>query len=48
MFLAVLGAVWPKLMAWPLAAICLWLGLALLYRAAKEPHPERVDTPRDS
>jgi cardiolipin synthase len=32
--LAVLGAVWPRLLAWPLAAVFLWLGLALLYRAS--------------
>jgi len=48
MLLAVLSAVWPKLLAWPLAAICLWLGLALLYRAAKEPRPEPGSNPRES
>jgi cardiolipin synthase len=27
--------VWPRLLAWPLAAIGLWLGLALLLRASR-------------
>jgi len=30
-----LGFVWPRLLAWPLAAFSLWLGLALLVRAAR-------------
>ncbi len=33
--LAALGFVWPRLLAWPLAAFSLWLGLALLLRAAR-------------
>jgi hypothetical protein len=33
--LAVLGFVWPRLLAWPLAAFSLWLGLALLAHAAR-------------
>ena len=33
--LAGLGFVWPRLVAWPIAAFCLWLGLALLARAAR-------------
>ena len=33
--LAGLGFVWPRLLAWPLAALSLWLGLALLARAAR-------------
>jgi cardiolipin synthase len=33
--LAGLGFVWPRLLAWPLAAFSLWLGLALLARAAR-------------
>ena len=28
--LAALGVLWPRLLAWPLAAFSLWLGLALL------------------
>jgi len=32
--LAGVGFVWPRLLAWPLAAFSLWLGLALLARAA--------------
>jgi len=27
--------VWPRLLAWPLAAFSLWLGLALLALAAR-------------
>jgi cardiolipin synthase len=30
-----IGFVWPRLLAWPLAAFGLWLGLALLARAAR-------------
>jgi cardiolipin synthase len=33
--LAAIGFVWPRLLAWPLAAFSLWLGLALLVRAAR-------------
>lgn len=33
--LAGVGFVWPRLVAWPLAAFSLWLGLALLARAAR-------------
>jgi cardiolipin synthase len=29
------GFVWPRLLAWPLAALSLWLGLALLVSAAR-------------
>ncbi len=32
---AAIGFLWPRLLAWPLAAICLWLGLALMARAAR-------------
>lgn len=32
--LAVVGLLWPRLLAWPLALLCLWFGLALLARAA--------------
>ena len=32
--LAALGFVLPRLLAWPLAAISLWLGLALIARSA--------------
>lgn len=31
------GALWPLLLAWPLAAFCVWMGLALLLRAARLP-----------
>ena len=33
--LAGVGFVWPRLLAWPLAAFSLWLALALLARAAR-------------
>jgi cardiolipin synthase len=33
--LAAVGLVWPRLLAWPLAVLSLWLGLALLARAAR-------------
>jgi cardiolipin synthase A/B len=33
--LAGLGFLWPRLLAWPLAAISLWFGLALLARSAR-------------
>jgi len=33
--LAGVGFVWPRLLAWPLAALSLWLGLALLARGAR-------------
>jgi len=33
--LAGVGFVWPRVLAWPLAAFGLWLGLALLARAAR-------------
>jgi cardiolipin synthase len=38
--LAVVGAFWPRVLAWPIAAICAWLGLALLWRARRSPAPE--------
>ena len=37
--LAPIAAVWPKALAWPLGALALWLGIALLIRAAKAPDP---------
>ncbi|MFI4941617.1 MAG: phosphatidylserine/phosphatidylglycerophosphate/cardiolipin synthase family protein [Burkholderiales bacterium] len=37
--LAPIAAVWPKALAWPLGALALWLGIALLIRAAKAPGP---------
>jgi len=32
---AALGFLWPRLVAWPLAAFSLWLGLALLARSVR-------------
>jgi len=49
--LAGLGFVWPRLLAWPLAAFSLWLGLALLARAARRRAalpPPRPDGPAGS
>jgi cardiolipin synthase len=33
--LAVLAAIWPRLVAWPLALIALWIGISLLLRWRK-------------
>lgn len=33
---ALLGFLWPRLLAWPLAAFGLWMGLALLSRSARQ------------
>jgi cardiolipin synthase len=33
--LAVVGAFWPRIVAWPLAAIALWFAIAFLIRAAR-------------
>lgn len=35
LLLSTLGTLWPRLVAWPLAGACLWLGLALLVRAVR-------------
>jgi cardiolipin synthase len=32
---AVIAVLWPRALAWPLGAFCLWLGLALLARAVR-------------
>jgi cardiolipin synthase len=37
--LAPIAALWPKALAWPIGAFSLWLGIALLIRAAKAPAP---------
>ena len=34
LLLAVVGALWPRVLAWPLAVLCVWFGLALLARAS--------------
>jgi cardiolipin synthase len=34
LLVAALGIVFPRVLAWPLAAFCLWLGVALLYRGS--------------
>lgn len=44
--IAVLGFLWPRLLAWPLAAICLWFSVALIARALRRkparPMVERI------
>jgi cardiolipin synthase A/B len=37
--LAVLGFFWPRLLAWPLATFCLWMGLALFFGASRRREP---------
>ncbi len=37
--LAVLGFFWPRLLAWPLAAFSLWMGLALFFGATRRREP---------
>jgi cardiolipin synthase len=34
-----IAVVWPAVVAWPLGALALWLGLALLVRAFRPTHP---------
>jgi cardiolipin synthase len=29
---AVVGVLWPQVIAWPLAALAIWIGLALIWR----------------
>jgi cardiolipin synthase len=41
---AALGFLWPRFLAWPLAALSLWMGLALLVRSARR----RAQTPASS
>jgi cardiolipin synthase len=33
--LALVGFVWPRIVAWPLSFLCLWFALALLGRALR-------------
>jgi cardiolipin synthase len=35
--LSAAGWLWPRVLAWPMALLALWLGVALLLRAAREP-----------
>ena len=35
--LALVGVLWPWVLAWPLAAFCTWAGLALLWRSTRRP-----------
>ena len=41
-----IGFVWPRLLAWPLAAFGLWLGLALLARASRRKAAATLPPPR--
>lgn len=47
--LAVVGFAWPRLLSWPLSALCLWFSLALLARALSRkratPPPEQQAPP---
>ena len=42
--LAPIAAFWPAVLAWPLAALALWLGIALLLRAGRGRPPARGQT----
>lgn len=41
---AAVGFLWPRILAWPLGALCLWLSLALLVRALR---PRRRRAPSE-
>ncbi len=48
---AAMGLLWPKVLAWPLAVLCLWFALALLARALRPrrkpaaPEPDQANPP---
>lgn len=44
--LAIVGLVWPRVLAWPLALIFMWFALALIARSLRRPK-ERPATPAD-
>ncbi len=44
--LAVVGLLWPRVLAWPLALIFMWFALALIARSLRRPK-ERPATPAD-
>lgn len=47
--LALVGFFWPRLLAWPLAALCLWFSLALIARALRRKRsPPAYDPHRTS
>ena len=42
---AVVAGLWPRLVAWPMGVLCLWLGFALLLRAVRHRDPPASRTP---
>jgi cardiolipin synthase len=46
---AVLALVWPRLVAWPLAALAIWIGASLVarYAATRRRSPTPADEPHD-
>jgi cardiolipin synthase A/B len=44
---AVVAALWPPVLAWPLGLLSLWLALALLLRAARPRSPSSAPVPAD-
>lgn len=45
MTLALVGFVWPRVLAWPLGAFCLWFSLALFARAVRRKKPKASADP---
>ena len=46
---AVLALAWPRLVAWPLAALAIWIGASLVarYVAARRQSAKTTDEPHD-
>ena len=50
LLLGVLTLLWPAVLGWPLAVLCLWLGLGLAARwrrLRRHPHDDEADAPDD-
>ncbi|MEO8359838.1 MAG: phospholipase D-like domain-containing protein [Vicinamibacteria bacterium] len=42
--IAVVGSIWPRLLAWPMALLCMWFSLALIYRSLRRRRVENDGT----